>query len=195
MRMFQNKEIRINEAILASNFSDITKYNLKYICNDYTSVPPATLSHVIKEICKRFNLNDMQSFNEQYHYLRLLKRIEPRFYKLNFGSHELLIEKESCQDWSICDWKNKRYVGFINSQGIGNLNDSTKIAIYLQKEYIQKGIGTAVLKRYLNEVSPDGDVFEAMGMKPGSLALIKKLGFVYNPDSLSYMYKTINHLE
>lgn len=79
------------------------------------------------------------------------------------------------------------YVGIICDGGSGSLEESTKIAFFLEDNYQRKGLGTKILAKFINDIDPKGGVFEARGATPASRALVSSFGFKYANDSWTYI--------
>jgi len=70
-------------------------------------------------------------------------------------------------------------IGAINENGQGSLKNSTKLGWEIREDWKGQGIMTAVMRLYLEQVSPDSDGFEVKILKSNgaSQRVAQKLGF------------------
>lgn len=110
----------------------------------------------------------------------------------NILGYNLVIFYEKPQRWQIFDVTTNlegEYVGIICDGGSGCIDGSLKIAFFLEKNYQRKGLGTKILEKFINDLSPASGEFEARGQTPASQALVKSFGFTFNDQLLTWTYR------
>jgi hypothetical protein len=159
--------------------------------NDFKSVSPEELLLVISNLQKTFAI-PKTVFSNELVYLAFQNVLQDESIEnWKFNNFNFVILKLSYYRWELYDEDapSVSAIGSISDGGMGSIDNTTRIALGLNSAYHKQGIGTALMQKYINDLIPKQNGFEAKGYMEGSRKIVQKLGFTYSQEHNTFIYK------